>query len=115
QTAINPTTQTGTTAAGAQGFAWHTWTITMDGTTASWAIDGLPIANVNVAGETFPGTNFFLGQLDFFASAVDPSLRQFLFGVFDNVQVTPVPEPTSFALVGLTVPVLVRLCHRRKA
>jgi hypothetical protein len=81
----------------------------------SWSIDGLPIANIDVTGQTFPGTNFFLGQFDFFASSVDPTLRQFLFSVFDNVSVTPVPEPSSFALVGLAVPVWLRLRRRRKA
>jgi hypothetical protein len=117
QTAINPTTQTGTTQAGTQGFAWHTWDVTKDGNTVTWAIDNLTIANIDVTGQTFPGTNFFVGQFDFFASAVDPSLRQFLFAVVDNVQVTAiaVPEPGTLALAGLAVPALFRLRRRRPA
>jgi hypothetical protein len=116
QTAMNSTTQTGTTQQGTQGFAWHTWEMTKNGNAVNWTIDGLPIANLDVTGQTFPGTNFFLGQFDFFGgSVVDPTLRPFLFGLFDNVQVTPVPEPSSLALVGLAAPVLLRLRRRRTA
>lgn len=118
QNTANPTTQTGTTQAGTQGFAWHTWDITKNGNTVTWAIDGLVIANIDVTGETFPGTNFFLGQFDFFASAVDPTLRPFLFSVVDNVQVTPiaVPEPGSLGLAGFAFPALLYFRRRwRKA
>jgi hypothetical protein len=107
-------TQAGSTQVGAFGFAWHKITMTTDGTTAQWAIDNALIATLD---ETtlggLGGNNLALGESDVNTSTTrHPSL---LFTVFDNLTVTSLPEPSSFAFIGLAVPALLRLRRRRKA
>jgi hypothetical protein len=95
--------QTGATAPGTQGMAWHTWEITRIDNTVTWTIDGVLISTVDVTNEPFFGDNFFLGQFDINASSsADPNARSLLFGLFDNVQVTDaasVPEPGTMGLI----------------
>ncbi len=106
--------QSGNTAAGALGFGWHTWTLDRNGNTFTWSIDGVQVATEDLSDKTFAGTNFFLGQFDFFASVVPAADQPLLFGLVDNLVVTtPVPEPSSLALVGLAVPFWLRLRRRR--
>jgi hypothetical protein len=55
--------------------------------------------------------DFALGQSDVNASTTrHPSL---VFNVFDNLVVTPVPEPGTRALTGLAVPAFLLLRRRR--
>jgi len=113
--------QTGATANGALGMEWHTWTISKVGNTVTWSIrnrDGVDvlIATADVSGQPFGAdNNIFLGQFDVNAtSSADPNADSLLFGLIDNVVVTPVPEPGTLALAGLALPVLYRLRRRRK-
>ncbi len=75
--------QTGTLEVGTIGFAWREVTITKQGTTVDWSIDGLRIATVS--GAALPGSNISIGYWDSFASLSDNT--NLSFGVFDNVRV----------------------------
>lgn len=118
QTALFPTSQTGTTMAGTQAFEWHTWTISKVGNTVTWSIRNrngvdVPIATVDVTTDPFAGDNIFLGQFDI--NGTTTSLGDgdtLLFGLIDNVSVTVVPEPSSLLLAGLAVPAWLRLRRR---
>jgi hypothetical protein len=107
-------TQAGSTQVGAFGFAWHYVVITTDGTTATWDVDGTRLANLDLTTlGALGGNNFALGESDVNSTTTrHPSL---LFSVFDNLAVTPVPEPSTFALAGLAIPALLRLRRRGKA
>ncbi|MBI4328109.1 MAG: PEP-CTERM sorting domain-containing protein [Chloroflexi bacterium] len=92
--------QTGTTAAGAPGMAWRDVIISKEGNLVSYSIDGLPIANVDISAITLGGGNIFLGHFDpFSGSSTDANAVNVLFGLVDNVNVTPVPEPATYAAV----------------
>jgi hypothetical protein len=98
--------QTGATAVGSLGMAWHTWTITKTGDTVSWAVDDLPIATVNATSADLGGDNIFLNAFDINAtSSTDPNAGALLFGLIDNVQVD-VPEPGALGLAGVVFGVL---------
>ncbi|NUL81798.1 MAG: PEP-CTERM sorting domain-containing protein [Armatimonadetes bacterium] len=101
--------QTGNTAVGTFGMAWHRWRIEKLGNTVTWQIDGLLIATVT--NPSFGGDNIFFGQFDINAtSSTDPNARHLLFGLIDNV--TVVPEPSSMAVLALGGLALLR--KRRK-
>lgn len=104
--------QSGTTSAGVLGFAWHTWSIGVSGTTVTWSVDGKLIATVANANPA--GTDIFLGQFDTNGSASNQTVsRQLNFGLIDNVKVTPVPEPASMVALGMGA--LAMLRRRKKA
>lgn len=101
--------QSGNTAVGTQGMKWHRWEIAKNGTTVTWKIDGKLIATVS--NPTFGGSDIFLGQADINStSSTDVNARSLLFGLVDNVSV--VPEPATFAVLGLGAAALLR--RRRK-
>lgn len=99
--------QSGSTAAGTAGMAWRTWTIAKSGNIVTWSMTNnsgadILMATVDVTLEAFAGDNIFLGLFDINAtSSTDPNAPSLLFALFDNVQVTAVPEPGSLALVGI--------------
>jgi hypothetical protein len=100
QTLAHPQ-QTGVTAVGAAGFAWHEVAITVVGTTATWEINGLPIARLDTTiGSPFPlNGNISVGFMDIFTSVSSDAAVSF--GLIDNLVVTDVPEPASLALLAL--------------
>jgi hypothetical protein len=106
--------QSGTTLVGSAGWAWHEVSILKLGNTVTWSVDGLLIATVNASDDTATtGDNILLMYSDTNAtSSTDPEDVNLLFGLYDNVQVTLVPEPSSLALVGLGA--LALLLRRRK-
>lgn len=95
--------QSGATAPGTQGMAWHVWEVIRNDNTVTWTVDGVLIATVDLTSETFAGDNFFLGLFDINAtSSTDPNARDLLFGLIDNVVVTDViPEPGSLSVLAL--------------
>lgn len=100
QAALFPN-QTGTAAAGAPGFAWRDFSITKTGNTATWSLDGLTIATVDLStAGTLGGGNILFNQYDINATiSTDPTSPSTLFGLIDNVRVTTVvPEPGGVAL-----------------
>lgn len=99
--------QTGATAVGAQGFEWHDVVITKSGDNITWSIDGVTLATVPTSGLALGGNNILLNHFDINnTSSSDPNARQLLFGLFDNVIVTAIPEPSTtaiFALAGVAL------------
>ena len=92
--------QTGSTSAGEASFAWRAVEIDVVNNIATWSIDGLAIAVVDLTTVTLGGGNIFFGHADTNAgSSADPN--DFLLNVtlIDNIVVTP--EPASLALLGL--------------
>jgi len=97
---VNYPQQTGALAAGTIGFAWREVVVKKLGTNVSFTIDDLPIATFQ--NPASGGSNVFIGYWDVFSSISDnPALS---FGVFDNLVVEQIPEPSTAvmaALVGL--------------
>lgn len=96
---------------GTFAFAWHTMTIDVDtgAQTANFSIDGFDFGTLT--GGDYSGDIALLFTDPFGSVAGDADLA---FGVFDNVSVTQVPEPSSniLLLVAGLATLLVR--HRRK-
>jgi hypothetical protein len=110
QSSFAPSTQGGSTPAGVQGFAWHTWTITQDGTNVTWAIDGKTITTVPDTDFTAGGSQVSLGNDDTGLTGSSAANNQlFNAEIFDNLLITP--EPTSLGLLGILG---AGLCTRRR-
>jgi PEP-CTERM motif len=89
--------QTGTTDAGETSFKWRHVMIDVSGGFATWSIDGLPLAKVDLSTVTLGGGNVFFGHSDTNAgSSADPNRTLLNVTIIDNVEV--VPEPGSLAL-----------------
>ena len=98
--------QTGATAPGALGFAWHDVTIDKLGETVTFAIDGVRIATIDLTTVSLTGGNILFTQFDINApSSTDPNAATLLFGLIDNVRVSElfIPEPSAgmLALTGI--------------
>lgn len=93
--------QSGTTLVGSAGWAWHEVSILKAGGTVTWTVDGLLLATVNASDDTAnTGENILLMYSDTNASSsTDVNDVNLLFGLFDNLKVTLVPEPTTLTLV----------------
>jgi hypothetical protein len=104
--------QTGTTAPGTFGMAWHDVTIDKVGDTLTWTVDGLRIATVPLNGAVPGGDNLFFGMFDINTTpSGDPN--DFLNNaIFDNIVVKPVPEPSMTGLLACAGGVA--LMRRRK-
>ena len=115
QVALYPQ-QSGTTLVGSAGWAWHDVRILKLGSTVSWTVDGLLIATVNAADDTAnTGNNILLMYSDTNAtSSTDPNDVNLLFGLFDNIQVTAVPEPSALSLGLCGAFALLLRARRRK-
>ncbi len=89
----NHAQQTGTTAAGSAGFAWHQFEVMVDevGGSATWRIDGLAIATIdaNSGSSVSLGGNIAIGYMDVFTSISDNAALSF--GIIDNVRVIAGP------------------------
>jgi hypothetical protein len=101
QLAIFPQ-QTGVTNIGSAGMEWHDVIIENVGGFATWRVDGLQIASVDLSTVTLGGGNIFFGHSDVnTTSSTDPNDVHLLFTLIDNIQVTAIPAPGSIALLGL--------------
>ncbi len=108
QTALFPQ-QNGTTQAGTPGFRWNLWQITKTANEITWTMNGVEIATL--PSSLFPanfGSNFALGQMDINATSTDAAGRPLLFGLFDNVVVSAIPEPSVLGLAGFAALGLLR-------
>ncbi|MGD9723283.1 MAG: hypothetical protein AB7O59_18380 [Pirellulales bacterium] len=91
--------QTGTTAVGSAGMAWHQVAITKEVNSLTWTVDGLPIATIDLTAVNLGGDNIFFGHSDTNAtSSTDPFDTSLLFTLIDNIRV--VPEPHTLSLAG---------------
>jgi hypothetical protein len=92
--------QTGATAVGSAGMAWHQVEITKSGDTVRWIVDGTLIATIDLTTVALGGDNIFFGHSDVNAtSSTDPTDASLLFTLIDNVRV--VPEPSTLSLAGV--------------
>jgi hypothetical protein len=97
ETALNPN-QYGSTADGIASFQWVQVTLAMNSGVLSESLNGTPIASFTPGA---PGSDIFLGLYDVNdGSAGVTGLDDENFVLFDNVQVTAAPEPTTWALLA---------------
>ena len=90
-------TQGGSTPAGIIGFAWHTMTITQDGTNLTWAIDGHTIATVPDSALTFGGSQVSLGMDDSGLTGSSAANNQlFNADIWDNLTITDLTTVPAF-------------------
>ena len=90
--------QTGATDPGETSFKWRKVVIDVSGGFATWTIDGLQLAQVDLSTVTLGGGNIFLGHSDTNAgSSADPNDSLLNVTLIDNLQVV-VPEPSSVLL-----------------
>lgn len=95
--------QTGLTDVGETSFAWRRVEILVADGFATWSIDGLAMAKVDLSTVTLSGSNIFFGHDDTNAgSSTDANDTLLNVTLIDNISVVQVPEPTSLALLGLS-------------
>jgi hypothetical protein len=104
--------QTGATDAGETSFAWRRVVIDVAGGFATWSIDGLPLARVDLSTVTLGGGNILFAFSDTNAgSSTDPNDTLLNVMLIDNIVVVPEPTTMSLALLGGMALMLV---HRRR-
>jgi hypothetical protein len=94
--------QTGTTDAGEASFAWRKVVIDVSEGFATWSVDGLPIAKVDLSTVTLGGGNILFGHSDTnTASSTDPNDTLLNVTLIDNVCVVPEPSALALCVVAL--------------
>jgi hypothetical protein len=103
--------QTGSTDSGEASFKWRRVVIDVAGGFATWSIDGLAMAKVDLSTVTLGGGNIFFGHSDTNAgSSTDANDALLNVTLIDNVQV--IPEPSS-ALLALVIALAGLVARRR--
>jgi hypothetical protein len=93
--------QTGATDAGEISFAWRKVVIDVSGGFATWKVDGLPIARVDLSTVTLGGGNILFGHSDTNnGSSTDPNDSLLNVTLIDNVCVVPEPGALALCLLG---------------
>ena len=94
--------QTGATGVGSQAMEWHQVDIRYENSIATFTIDGTLIATVDTTtAGAVGGGNILLNYFDTNAtSSTDPNDVSLLFGLYDNITVTAVPEPETYATIA---------------
>lgn len=107
--------QSGVTPAGAAGMAWREMTVTKSGDTVTWHMDGLLIATVeNYSSLGVGGSNILFSHYDInSSSSADPN-DFLLFGLIDNVTVTAIPEPSTYAAIFGGLALMGAFVYRRR-
>jgi uncharacterized protein (TIGR02597 family) len=90
QTALAPSTQTGTANNGSIGFAWHEVIIKKTNNLVIWSIDGVRFATIT--NPVISGNNVFIGYMDPFTSV---AATNYEFGLFANLRVEPAGAETG--------------------
>ena len=93
---------------GSPGNRWTTVTITVEGGLITYALNGTPIVQDVY---TPDGNLVSLNYADVFTSVATPAQSQFV--VYDNFNVSVIPEPATIAMLGLSGFVIAR--RRKKA
>ncbi len=100
--------QTGSTDPGETAFTWRSVVIdvvndtALGVNTATWSIDGLRIATVNLSTVTLGGGNILFGHHDTNTGvSTDPNRSLLNVTLIDDIRVTAVPEPTTMLLLGV--------------
>lgn len=95
--------QTGTTDAGEIAFQWRHVVLDVAGGFASWSIDGLPIATIDLSTVTLGGSNILFGHSDSNSgSSADPNDTLLNVTLIDNVVVSEIiPEPATLGIVAM--------------
>jgi hypothetical protein len=104
QTTLYPQ-QTGSTLAGSLGFAWHDVQITKVGNIVTWNVDAVLLATLDLSTNgVLGGSNILLQQSDINSTAsTDVNRTNLIFGLFDNVTVTAIPEPSFYRVAIVAV------------
>jgi len=101
QTALFPGTQTGATSTGSAGFAWRHMVVEKYGNSVAWLMDGKPMATVDITGMNgLGGGDILLNYYDINATTTNAAGVPLLFGLFDNVVVTPEPATVGFLVLA---------------
>jgi hypothetical protein len=95
--------QTGATTNGAIGMRWRSVVIAVTNGFASYSIDGLVIATVDLSTVTLSGGNILLSQYDInLTSTTDINAPALHFGLFDNVQVA-IPSVPAITITAIHI------------
>jgi len=101
-------TQTGATAPGTLGMAWHEVAIEKSGDNVSWFVDDLRIATVPITGANLGGENIFFGMFDINATSSTATNDFLNAAIYDNVRVETVPEPSAVGMLASGICLLLR-------
>ena len=108
--------QTGTTDAGEIAFTWAHGAIDVINNFATFSIDGLPIAKVDLSTVTLGGGNILFGHGDTNgSSSSDPNDSLLNVTLIDNVVVTSVPEPGAISLSAIAAFGAIAAIRRRRS
>ncbi len=103
--------QTGSTDVGETSFKWRRVTIDVAAGFATWSIDGLPLARIDLSTVTLGGGNIFFGHGDTnSSSSTDPNDVLLNVTLIDNILVTP--EPATAALLAAAGMLMLRRRRR---
>lgn len=96
--------QSGLTLIGSAGMEWHQVLLEKVDNIATWKVDGVLIATVDLDTVTLGGGNIFFGHSDTNAtSSTDPNDVNLLFTLIDNIEVNQgvVPEPGTAGILAI--------------